>query len=108
MRPSNHRKRDQIVTELTRIPAVLYFPADVLGQLNELCALRCLTPAQLIAEAFASQGARFEQFVQELLTPQEPGQPRNLAGGSVVRLGARSDAPFHENLHYDAQGSRGV
>jgi hypothetical protein len=54
MKPSKRRKLDQIVSELTRIPAVFYFPPDVLGQLNELCAQRCLTPGQLIAEAFES------------------------------------------------------
>jgi hypothetical protein len=56
-------------------PAVLYFPFDVLGQLNELCELHRLTPAQLIIEAIKSQDARLEEFIEEVMTPLEPGEP---------------------------------
>jgi len=57
------------------IPAVLYFPRAILGQLNELCQLRGLTPDQLIVEAIKSQDARFEEFIQEVMTPLKPGEP---------------------------------
>jgi hypothetical protein len=60
--------------QIVKIPAVLYFPADVLEQLNEFCSLRQLTPAQLMAEAFKRQESRWEQFVDEVMTPLEPGE----------------------------------
>jgi hypothetical protein len=60
--------------EITRIPATLYFPPDVLGQLNELCELRRLSPGRLIAEAFKSQYARWDEFCEEIMTPLAPGE----------------------------------
>ena len=60
--------------EITRIPATLYFPPDVLGQLNELCELRRLTSGQLIAEAFKSQYARWDEFCKEIMTPLASGE----------------------------------
>jgi hypothetical protein len=61
--------------QLTSIPAVLYFPSDVLGQLHELCSLRQFTPHQLIDEALKSHSSRFEKFVEEIMTPLAPGEP---------------------------------
>jgi hypothetical protein len=36
--------------------------------------LRQLTPAQLMVEAFNSQEVRFDQFVEEVMTPLKPGE----------------------------------
>jgi hypothetical protein len=74
--PDDEKKPDyrQLVDGLST-PAVLYFPPEVLGQLNELCELRRLTPAQLIVEAIKSQDARFEEFITEVWTPLKPGEP---------------------------------
>jgi hypothetical protein len=67
-------ERQLAYTELAKIPAVLYFPPEVLDQLNELCELRGLEPGQLIAEAFKSQSGRWDAFYKEVLTPLAPGE----------------------------------
>jgi len=59
-------RKTQLSSDLTT-PAVLYFPPEVLGQLNELCELCGLTPAVLICKAIESQDARFDQFIHELM-----------------------------------------
>lgn len=74
--PDDEKKSDyDLLVDGIAIPAVLYFPREVLGQLNELCHLRGLTPAQLILEAIKSQDNRFEQFIKEVWTPLKPGEP---------------------------------
>jgi len=80
MKRPNHRKLSQRIEqelrthELVSMPAVLYFPPDVLDQLNELCELCQLTPVQLIALAFRSQDNRWDEFADEVLTPCKPGE----------------------------------
>ena len=44
-----------MLSGIVAIPAVLYFPAEVFEQLNELCRLRQLKPSQLMTEALKSQ-----------------------------------------------------
>ena len=68
------RDPDLPYNQIVRIPAVLYFPPEVLGQLNDLCQLRELSPRQLIAEAFESQIAGWDQFCEEVMTPLKPGE----------------------------------
>jgi hypothetical protein len=53
----------------------LYFPPEVLKQLNEFCTVRRLTPSQLMAEAFKRQDASVDQFVEEVVTPLKPDDP---------------------------------
>jgi len=55
-------------------PAVLYFPPEVLDQLNELCELKAVSPGQLISEALKSQDERHEQFLKEVTTPLKPDE----------------------------------
>jgi hypothetical protein len=80
MKKSNRSKlatllrQDKILGTITAIPAVLYFPAEVVEQLNELCRLRQFTAKELMTEAFKSQRPRFDQFVEEVLAPLKPGE----------------------------------
>jgi hypothetical protein len=43
--------------------------------LNELCVLKRITPTRLIDEAINSQGARWEEFIEEVTIPSKPGEP---------------------------------
>jgi hypothetical protein len=67
-------RQHKMLSSIVAIPAVLYFPPEVVEQLNELCRLRQLSPKQLITEAFKSQETRFDQFVEEVMTPLAPGE----------------------------------
>jgi len=53
MNRPDHWNLAQFLNDI-RMPAVLYFPPEVLGQLNEICELREMTSAQLISEAIQS------------------------------------------------------
>src|ERR1700739_4684194 len=68
-------QQDEVISGVVAVPAVLYFPREVWEQLNELCRLRQLSPGQLMAEAFKSQFPRFDQFVEEVMTPRNPDEP---------------------------------
>jgi hypothetical protein len=65
----------EITSDITSIPGTLYFTPEVFDQLNELCVLKRLTPTQLIVEAVNSQGARWEEFIAEVVHPSKPGEP---------------------------------
>jgi hypothetical protein len=67
-------RKDKLLSQIPAIPAVLYFPPDVLGQLNELCNMRQLTVQQLMMEALKSQEYRFDQLIEEVMTPLKPGE----------------------------------
>ena len=64
----------EITSDVTSIPGTLYFTPEVFDQLNELCALKRLTPTQLIVEAINSQGARWEEFIAEVMIQLKPGE----------------------------------
>jgi hypothetical protein len=66
---------DKIPSVITAIPAVLYFPHEVVEQLNELCRARQLTAQQLMAEVLKAQRPHFDRFIEDVLTPREPGEP---------------------------------
>jgi hypothetical protein len=66
--------QDKLLGQITAIPTVLYFPREVLGQLNELRNLRQLTVRQLMMEAMKSQQTRFDQLIHEVMTPLKPGE----------------------------------
>ena len=66
------RELREITSDVTSIPGTLYFTPEVFDQLNELCALKRLTPTQLIVEAINSQGARWEEFIAEVMPPFKP------------------------------------
>jgi hypothetical protein len=65
----------KILTGIVGIPAVLYFPHEVVEQLNELCRARQLKPVQLMAEVLKAQRPRFDQFIKDVLTTRKPGEP---------------------------------
>jgi hypothetical protein len=71
---ARYLREDNLLSQIPAIPAVLYFPPDVLGQLNELCSLRQLTVQQLMMEAIKSQQQRFDQLIDEVMTPLKPGE----------------------------------
>jgi hypothetical protein len=75
MKEPDYQELKSFIRDITAIPAVLYFWPPVLGQLNELCASRGLSPAGLISKAIESQDARFDEFIEELMTPLEPDEP---------------------------------
>lgn len=60
--------------EIAGIPAVLYFPPKILRQLNQFCEYNECTPGQLVAGAFKAQDARWEEFIEEVMTPLKPGE----------------------------------
>ena len=70
----NRRKLAQFLGQqkldaVTRTPAILYFPPEVLERLNALCVeFRC-SPLELIMEAFKPQQDRWEEFVEEVMAP---------------------------------------
>jgi hypothetical protein len=66
---------DKIIPGIVAIPAVLYFPHEVVEQLNELCRARQLTAQQLMAEVLKSQESRFDQFIEDGMTTRKPGEP---------------------------------
>ena len=65
----------KFTSDIASIPGTLYFTPEVFDQLNELCVLKRLTPTQLIVEAINSQGARWEEFIAEVMIPLKPGEP---------------------------------
>ena len=65
----------KFTSDIASIPGTLYFTPEVFDQLNELCVLKRLTPTQLIIEAINSQGARWEEFIAEVMIPLKPGEP---------------------------------
>ena len=65
----------KIIPGIVAIPAVLYFPHEVVEQLNELCRARGLTAEQLMAEAIKAQRPRFDQFIEDVMAPRKPGEP---------------------------------
>ena len=67
----------EITSDITSIPGTMYFTPEVFDQLNELCVLKRLTPTQLIVEAINSQGARWEEFIAEVMTPLKLGDPKS-------------------------------
>jgi hypothetical protein len=67
-------RQDKIMSAITAVPAVLYFPREVSEQLNELCRVRQLTAQQLMAEALKSQESRFDQFTEDVMKPRKPGE----------------------------------
>jgi hypothetical protein len=71
---AQYLREDKLLSQIPAIPAVLYFPPEVLGQLNELCSLRQLTVQQLMMEAMKSQQHRFDQLIDEVMTPLKPGE----------------------------------
>jgi hypothetical protein len=64
----------EITSDVTSIPGTLYFTPEVFDQLNELCVLKRITPTRLIVEAINSQGARWEEFIEEVTIPSKPGK----------------------------------
>jgi hypothetical protein len=66
----------EITSDVTNIPGTLYFTPEVFDQLNELCALKRLTPTQLIVEAINSQAPRWEEFIAEVMHPLKSGEPK--------------------------------
>jgi hypothetical protein len=71
---AQYLREDKLLSQIPAIPAVLYFPPEVLGQLNELCSMRQLTVHQLMTEALKSQETRFDQLIDEVMTPLKPGE----------------------------------
>jgi hypothetical protein len=64
----------EIISDITSIPGTLYFTPEVFDQLNKLSVLKRLTPTQLMVEAINSQGARWEEFIKEVMIPLKPGE----------------------------------
>jgi len=60
--------------EIVQIPAVLYFPPDVLEQLNEFCEYNEYTPGQLVAWAIKLQIPHWDEFYTFVTTPLKPGE----------------------------------
>jgi hypothetical protein len=57
----------QKLDAVTRTPAILYFPPEVLERLNALCVEFHCNPFELIMEAFKPQHDRWEEFVEEVM-----------------------------------------
>jgi hypothetical protein len=67
-----HFLGQQKLDAVTRTPAILYFPPEVLVRLNALCVELDCSPLELIREAFKPQRDRWEEFVEEVMTPIKP------------------------------------
>jgi hypothetical protein len=59
----------QKLDAVTSTPAILYFPPEILERLNVLCVEIGCSPLQLINEAFKPQRDRWEEFIEEVMTP---------------------------------------
>jgi hypothetical protein len=68
-------RQDKMMSAITAVPAVLYFPRAIVEQLNELCRAHHLTAQQLMVKALKGQEPRFDQFVEYVLKPRKPGEP---------------------------------
>lgn len=90
----NRRKLAQFLGQqkldaVTRTPAILYFPPEVLERLNALCVEFQCSPLEPIMEAFKPQHDRWEEFVEEVMAPLKSWETEVLAGRSDVCLGLR-------------------
>jgi hypothetical protein len=81
MNKANRRKIERMLKqgrmphlEIARISAVLYFPPKIFGELKEICQYNEYTPGQLMGWAFKAQEARWEEFVDEVMTPLKLGE----------------------------------
>jgi hypothetical protein len=81
MNKANRRKLERMFEqgrmpheEIVQIPAVLYFPPDVLEQLNEFCEYNEYTPGQLVAWAIKLQIPHWDEFYTFVTTPLKPGE----------------------------------
>jgi hypothetical protein len=78
MKKRPHRRKlahylgQQKLDAVTRTPAILYFPPEVLERLNALCVEFDCSPLELIMEALRPQRDRWEEFVEEIMTPIRP------------------------------------
>jgi hypothetical protein len=60
--------------QLLHIPAVLYFPPKVLGDLHQFLEYNECTPRELVYGALNSQLSNWEEFYEYVMTPLKPGE----------------------------------
>jgi hypothetical protein len=89
---------DKVLPGIVAIPAVLYFPHEVVEQLNELCRARGLTAQQLMAEVLKAQSPRFDQFVEEVMTTRKPGEPPTWPSDPLYCLACGTMRHFARNF----------
>jgi hypothetical protein len=109
----NRRKLAQFLGQqkldaVTRTPAILYFPPEVLERLNALCVEFQCSPLEPIMEAFKPQHDRWEEFVEEVMAPLKSWETEVLAGRSDVCLGLRQHDPDYAESHRNHERSRRV
>lgn len=59
----------QMLKQIVALPATLYFPSEIVLQLNEACAKLGYTPEELVVEALKGQIQRWDEFFQYVSTP---------------------------------------
>ncbi len=65
-----------MLEQIVALPATLYFPSDIVLQLNEACVVLGYTPEELVVEALKGQVERWDEFFQYVSTP--PARPADL------------------------------
>lgn len=62
--------------QFMQIPGVLYFPAKIVKDLEEIRVYNEYTYGQLVAWAFKMQLPRWNKFYKFVMTPFKPGEPK--------------------------------
>jgi hypothetical protein len=88
----------QRLDAVTTTPAILYFPPEVLERLNALCVEFDCTPLELIVEAFKPQRDRWEEFVEEVITPVKPWETEAWPDDPMYALACATMVQIMQNL----------
>ena len=59
---SNRNAQKRLLEEIVATPAILFFPASTVVELNEICQALGYTPEQLLVEALKRQIGYWEEF----------------------------------------------
>lgn len=104
MKKRPHRRKlaqslwQQKLDAVTRTPAILYFPPEVLERLNELCVEFDCSPLELIMEALKPQRDRWEEFVEEILIPIKPWETQIWPDDPMYALARATMTQIMRNL----------
>ena len=81
MKKANDRQIERMLSDPTlphnqivRIPAVLYFPPKVLGDLQQFLEYNECTPGELVFGALKLQLPHWDEFYEFVMTPLKPGE----------------------------------
>jgi hypothetical protein len=68
---SNRNAQKRLLEEIVATPAILFFPASTVVELNEICQALGYTPEQLLVEALKRQIGYWEEFYAYVRTAPE-------------------------------------